>query len=86
MVQCSTKNSREKNDESVKTLFNTKGAMAWLCDETETKYSNLTSFARKLLVPSPSPYLAEYGFSVVNYLLLKKRHISKRGDLNDQIS
>ncbi|XP_038649261.1 E3 ubiquitin-protein transferase MAEA isoform X2 [Scyliorhinus canicula] len=35
--------SEIQNDESVKTLFNIKGAMAWLCDETETKYPNSTS-------------------------------------------
>ncbi|XP_038630630.1 SCAN domain-containing protein 3-like, partial [Scyliorhinus canicula] len=74
--------SEIQNDESVKTLFNIKGAMAWLCDETETKYPNSTRFARKLLLPFPSSYLA--GFSAVNDLLLKKRNrldITKRGDL-----
>ncbi|XP_038656942.1 zinc finger BED domain-containing protein 5-like [Scyliorhinus canicula] len=35
--------SEIQNDESVKTLFNIKGEMAWLCDETETKYPNSTS-------------------------------------------
>lgn len=76
--------SEMQNDESVKTLFNIKGAMAWLCDETETKYPNSTNFARKLLLPFPSSYLAECGFSAVNDLLLKKRNrldITKRGDL-----
>ena len=65
--------SKIQNDELVKTLFNLKGAMTWLCDETETKYPNSTSFARKLLLPFPSSYLAECGFSTVNDLLLKKR-------------
>ncbi|GFV37124.1 uncharacterized protein TNCV_3633921 [Trichonephila clavipes] len=40
--------------------------------------------ARKLLLPFPSSYLAECGFSAVNDLLLKKRNrldIIKRGDL-----
>lgn len=76
--------SEIQNDEPAKTLFNIKGAMAWLCDETETKYPNSTSFARKLLLPFPSSYLAECGFSAVNDLLLKKRNrldITKRGDL-----
>ncbi|XP_038649260.1 E3 ubiquitin-protein transferase MAEA isoform X1 [Scyliorhinus canicula] len=75
--------SEIQNDESVKTLFNIKGAMAWLCDETETKYPNSTRFARKLLLTFPS-YLAECGFSAVNDLLLKKRNrldITKQGDL-----
>ena len=34
--------AKMQNDESVKTLFNIKGAMAWLCKETELKYSNST--------------------------------------------
>ena len=58
--------------------------MSWLCDETETKYPHSTNFARKLLLPFPSSYLAECGFSAVNDLLLKKRNrldITKRGDL-----
>ena len=76
--------SEMQNDESVKTLFNIKGVMSWLCDETETKYPHSTNLARKLLLPFPSSYLAEYGFSAVNDLLLKKRNrldITRRGDL-----
>ncbi|GFU77198.1 uncharacterized protein TNCV_152441 [Trichonephila clavipes] len=58
--------------------------MVWLCDETETKYPHSTKSARKLLLPFPSSYLAEYGFSAVNDLLSKERNglaITKRGDL-----
>lgn len=62
-----------QNDESVKALFNMKGVTAWLCDETEVKYPNSTGFARKLLLPFPSSYLVECGFSTVNDLLLKKK-------------
>ena len=61
--------SEIQNDESVKSLFKIKGAMAWLCDETETKYPKSTSLARKLLLPFPSSYLVECGFSAVNDLL-----------------
>ncbi|XP_071037114.1 protein FAM200C-like [Parasteatoda tepidariorum] len=61
-----------QNVKSVKTLFNIKGMMAWLCEETEIKYPNSTKCARKLLLPFPSSYLAEFGFSAVNDLLLKK--------------
>ncbi|GFX26205.1 SCAN domaincontaining protein 3like [Trichonephila clavipes] len=53
-------------DESVKTLFNIKRVMAWLCDETETKYPHSTKSARKLLLHFPSSYLAECGLSAVN--------------------
>ncbi|XP_067126888.1 SCAN domain-containing protein 3-like [Centruroides vittatus] len=73
-----------QSDESVITLFNIKGAMAWLCDETEAKYPNTTKCARKLLLPFPSSYLAECGFSAVSDLLTKKRNrldITQRGDL-----
>ena len=62
----------ELQNELVKTLFSIKGVMAWLCDETQTKFPNSTSFARKLLLPFPSSYLAEYGFSAITDLLLKK--------------
>ncbi|KAK2579964.1 hypothetical protein KPH14_007644 [Odynerus spinipes] len=73
-----------QNDESIKTLFNIKGAMVWLCLETEIKYPNATKCARELLLPFPSSYLAECGFSAINDLLLKKRNrldITKWGDL-----
>ncbi|CAH1103810.1 unnamed protein product [Psylliodes chrysocephalus] len=64
-----------QNDESVKTLFNIKLAMAWLCEETEIKYPNSTKCTRKLLLPFPSSYLAECGFSAVNDLLVKKNRL-----------
>ncbi|GFQ74232.1 SCAN domaincontaining protein 3like [Trichonephila clavata] len=54
--------SEIQNDESVKTLFNIKRVMAWLCDETETKYPHSTKSARKLLLPFLSSYLAECCF------------------------
>ncbi|XP_014788743.1 uncharacterized protein LOC106882538 [Octopus bimaculoides] len=55
--------SEMQNNESVKTLFNIKGVMSWLCDETETKYPNSANFARKLLLPFPSSYLVECDLS-----------------------
>lgn len=73
-----------QNDESIKSLFDIKGTMAWLCDETLKNYANATCFARKLLLPFPSSYLVECGFSAVNDLVTKKRNrleITKRGDL-----
>ncbi|CAH2084916.1 unnamed protein product [Euphydryas editha] len=63
--------------------------MAWLCEETETKYPNATKYVRKLLLPFPSSYLAECGFSAVNDLLIKKRNrldITQRGDLRLKLS
>ncbi|XP_058019693.1 protein FAM200C-like isoform X3 [Ahaetulla prasina] len=81
--------SEMQNDESLKTLFSIKGAAVWLCDETEAKYPNSTYFARKALLPFPSSYLAECGFSAVNDLLLKQRNgldISERGDLRMKLT
>jgi hypothetical protein len=66
--------SEIQNDASMRTLFSIKRTMAWLCDETETKTPNSTSFARKLLLPFPTSYLVEFGFSAVNDLLLKKKN------------
>ena len=83
-MQCQEELSKLQNDESVKTLFSINIVMAWLCDETQTKFPNTTSFARKLLLPFPSSYLAKCSFSAVTDLLLKKRNrlsITKRGDL-----
>jgi hypothetical protein len=65
--------SEMQNDESIRTLFNTKGTMAWLCNETETKYPNSTSFARKLLLPFPYSYSVECSFSAINDLLQKRK-------------
>jgi hypothetical protein len=36
-----------QNDASVRTLFNITVTMAWLFEETETKYPISTTFARK---------------------------------------
>ncbi|XP_042228309.1 SCAN domain-containing protein 3-like [Homarus americanus] len=76
--------SELQNDDSIKALFKIKGTMMWLCEETQAKYPNTSSLARKLLLPFPSSCLVECGFSAVNDLLLKKRNrldITKRGDL-----
>lgn len=73
-----------QNDESIKSLFNIKGLMAWLCEETEVKYPNSSKYARKKLLPFPSSYLVECGFSAINDLLSKRRNrldITHRGDL-----
>ena len=76
--------SELQNDDSIKALFKIKGTMMWLCEETQDKYPNTSSLARKLLLTFPSSYLVECGFSAVNDLLLKKRNrldITKRCDL-----
>ena len=49
-------------------------ATAWHCDETVTKYTNTTSFSRKLLLPLSSSPLAECGLSAVNDLSMKRKN------------
>ena len=76
--------SELQHDESVKTLFKLKGTKMWLYDEVERKYPNISASARALLIPFPSSYLVECGFSAVDNLLEAKRNrleITKRGDL-----
>ena len=63
--------SELQNDDSIKAMFKILGTMMLLCEETQAKYQNTSSLARKLLLPSPSSYLVECGFSSVNDLLLK---------------
>jgi hypothetical protein len=63
--------SEMQNDDSITNLFNIKGIMAWICEEANTKYPNITLHARKLLLPFPSSYLVECGFSAISDLLRK---------------
>jgi hypothetical protein len=44
--------SEMRNDASIRTLFNIKRTMAWLCEETETKYPKSTSSAKNYCCPS----------------------------------
>ena len=53
------------NCESVKIIFNTKGAMEW---ETGLVYPNTSKYTRKLLSPFQSSYLSDRGFSTINDL------------------
>ena len=83
-VQYQEELSELQHDESVKTLFKVKSTNMWLCDEVEGKYPNICKSARELLIPFPSSYLVECGFSAVDNLLESKRnrlYITKRGDL-----
>jgi hypothetical protein len=76
--------SEMQNDDSITNLFNIKGIMAWMCEETNTKYPNITLHARNLLLPFPSSYLVQCGFRKISDLLIKKRNrldITNRGDL-----
>ncbi len=76
--------SELNNDESFKSLFNIKEINAWIYEEIQIKYPRMSEFNKKLLLPFPSSYLIQCGFSAVNDLLLKKRNslnIAKRGNL-----
>ena len=71
-------------DESLKTLFKLKGINMWLSSQVERKYPNICTSARELLIPFPSSYLVECGFSAVGILLDGKRNrlgITKRENL-----
>jgi hypothetical protein len=52
-------------------LFKLEEVMCWLCDRLVLKYPYTTEYARKLLLPFPSSYLAECAFRVVNDILNK---------------
>ncbi|XP_029633744.1 SCAN domain-containing protein 3-like [Octopus sinensis] len=83
-IQYQEELSELQHDESVKTLFKLKGTKMWLYDEVERKYPKISTSARELLIPFPSSYLVECGFSAVDNLLEAKRNrleITKRGDL-----
>ena len=90
MFQCSNKISHKCNMISqLRYLFNIEEAVGWLCDETETQYPNSASFVRILVLPFPTSYLAECGFSAVYDLLLKKRNrldVTKPGDLRPKLT
>ena len=51
--------SELQNDDPIKALFEIKGSMMWLCEETQAP--NTSSLPRKLLLPFPSSYLVECG-------------------------
>ncbi|CDW60306.1 hypothetical protein TTRE_0000867201 [Trichuris trichiura] len=56
----------------------------WLQQEIRQLYPRLWNVAKKFLIPFPSSYLVERGFSAVTDLLGKKRNrlqIVRRGDL-----
>ncbi|XP_029641234.1 protein ZBED8-like [Octopus sinensis] len=83
-IQYQEELSELQHDESVKTLFKLKGTKMWLYDEVERKYPKISTSARELLIPFPSSYLVECGFSAVDNLLEAKRNrleITKHGDL-----
>lgn len=73
-----------QSDESLKALFKHKGINMWFSDEVGRKYPSISSVAKEMLIPFPSFYLVECGFSTVGYLLDAKRNrldITQRGDL-----
>lgn len=76
--------SELQQDLSVGCLFRCKGQMAWLALETTEKYPTLSAKAQLLLLPFPTSYLVESGFSAVTDIVTKKRNrlnICDRGDL-----
>ena len=73
-----------KNDDQARNLSKHKDTMMWLNSQLVEKYPATCAAALKLLLPFPTTYLVESGFSVINDLLTKKRNrldIVNRGDL-----
>lgn len=73
-----------KNDNVAQNLFKHKATRMWLDNHVKSQYPLTHSTALKFLLPFPTTYLVESGFSVVNDLLTKKRNrleIENRGDL-----
>ena len=73
-----------RNDESVSAIHSVQRQLMWLHPEVVEKYQGLAIRAQKLLLPFPSSYLVECGFSAVTEILCKKRgslDITRRGDL-----
>ena len=72
------------HDASAKVIHKSKGQLMWLSEEIFCKYPLSSQQGRLLLLPFPSSYLVECGFSSVVDILTKKRNcldICKRGDL-----
>ena len=63
--------------------------MMWLDDGLSQKYPMCCAEALKLLLPFPTSYLVESGFSTVKDLLTKKRNslcVDRRGDLRIKLT
>ena len=77
------------HDPSAAVIHKTKGQMMWFSTEICTKFPILSRDAQLMLLPFPTSYLVECGFSAVMDILTKKRnrlHICKRGDLRIKLS
>lgn len=71
-------------DQSMETMFESKGVLGWLNESIRSSYLKTSCRAADVLIHFPSSYLVECGFSVVNNLVSDKRNrleITKRGDL-----
>lgn len=78
-----------QNDDMMRPLFDSKNIMMWLDHQVTSKYPTLASIAQTHLLPFPTTYLVECGFSTVNDILTKKRgtlDITKRGDLRIKLT
>lgn len=78
-----------QNDVSAQAIYKSSGQLMWLSKEVWNKYPGIATLARKLLLPFPTSYLVECGFSAVADILTKKRNrldICDRGDLRLKLS
>ena len=73
-----------QNDAEASNIFKHIGLNMWFHQTLQHRYPTCCSKATRRLLPFPTSYLVESGFSVVNDLLTKKRNkldVTKRGDL-----
>ena len=73
-----------QNDDTMRPIFVSKGMMMWLDQQVGERFPSLAAMARRILLPFPTTYLVECGFSTVSDILTKKRgclKITERGDL-----
>ena len=84
-VICQEELLQLKYDTESKANFNKGGyLLLWQNKKMPHLYPNLWNRIYSLLIPFPTSYLVESGFSVVNHILTKERNclkISDRGDL-----
>ena len=73
----------------MKPIHASKNQLMWLDTQVCAKYAKLAKVAEHTLLPFPTTYLVECGFSAVTEILTKKRgtlDICKRGDLHAKLT
>lgn len=84
-ITCQEELLHLKYDEESKSIFNNDGYLKmWQNKKVPALYPNMWKIIIQVLLPFPTSYLVESGFSAVNHIVTKQRHclkITERGDL-----